>query len=338
MPFRFILILFLPFVLLSASCIDKSKTVLKKGLLYRLDDKSVYSGCVVGYYDDGKKEYEIDYADGRMVARKLYNRLGDIYSFERYRDGKPVLPIEMTYQKAKETCQKASFRGYHDWRLPSVKQLNALAFSELTRDVSYIASDAPRIKGNSAEVSYVHFGATPSSPKWHNDDLDIGVAMNVICVRKKNPSVFHLVSGIDGTVDLADSSKIGYPAEKKHIDKKTSVAKKKTHSVVQKSKEQQKVLRALSQERKSVKKTAVLRPGYYICIYTYSKYPPSKEKLDNIMLSGYRYKFSDLNVKGKELTSVLVGPFPNMQKAKKELKRVHRLIEADAYILDRHRP
>ncbi|OQX58117.1 MAG: hypothetical protein B5M52_06040 [Helicobacteraceae bacterium 4484_230] len=273
-----------------------------------------------------------------MVARKLYNRLGDIYSFERYRDGKPLLPVEMTYQKAGEICQKASFRGYHDWILPDVKQLHALPFSELTRDMSYIASDAPRIKGNSAEVSYVHFGSTPSSPKWHNDDLDVSVAMNVICVRKKDPSVFHLVSGVDSAVDLADSSKIGYPAEKKQTKKKISAVKKKTHTVVQKSKAEQKVLQALSQERRSVKKTTVLRPGYYICIYTYSKYPPSKERLDNIMLSGYRYKFSDISVKGKDLTSVLVGPFPNMQKAKKELKRVHRLIEADAYILDRSRP
>jgi len=85
---------------------------------------------------------------------------------------------------------------------------------------------------------------------------------------------------------------------------------------------------------KKKKHQTSLRSGYYISIYTFTEQVPKKTELDKIMLAGYRYKIHDIATNSKNMEQVMIGPFPTVKKAKKELKRVHRYIVPDAYIVD----
>ena len=321
--------------LLSASCIRDTLTETRKGLVYKLEQKSPLSGCVMQaypdehkkselyyhkgkptgegkrWYDNGKKESEIVYENGKISSKKLWNREGYLYSFEHYKNGKLLLPVEMTYKQAKKACQKAKFEGYQDWKLPTLKELHKLPFSDATREMTYIASNTPKKDGKNKTVSYVRFGGTSAEGKWDNSGLDISTRFNVICVREKNPGSFHLIMGLNGKADLTSTK---------------TIAPKKPQKKVAKS--------ALSKESSTPmsKKTrhTTLRPGYYIGIYSYTKEAPEKAKLDNIMIAGYRYKISDTD----DMKHVLIGPFSTLKKVKKELKRVHQQIEPDAYIVN----
>lgn len=317
---------------LTASCIPQYQTELKEGVLYTFNSATPFEGCVIQlhpdgqkkaelffhngkatgegsqWYENGQKESETIYRSGKIHTKKLWNTEGYLYTFERYKDGVLLQPIEMTYHQAMKACQQATFGGHSDWKLPNVQELYKVPFSEATKEMTLIASNPPVKLQKSEEVSYVRFGATPETAKWDNSDLSIERALHVICVREQTPHAFHLIMGINGIADLAS----------KDMDENIQIIAPQQAAVPKK---------------KSVKQRSI-RSGYYINIYTFSKYPPEKKQLENILLSGYRYTFNEIIYDGEKLTRVLIGPFPNNEKAKKELKRVHLAIEPDAYIVD----
>lgn len=338
----FLFIFFVPFTLFAASCVKESRTETREGVLYVRKSKTPYEGCILRYYPDGQKkselyyrkgkptgegnlwyangqkESETVYRSGKIHTRRLWNREGYLYAFERYRDGVLLRPVEMDYKQAMDACRKATFDGYRDWKLPSVNELHRLPFSEATKERTYIASNRPKKGRTEEEVSYVRFGNTPATPRWDNDDLPISSTFNVVCVRKGNPRAFHLITGIDGIADLT-SDAVARPA--KATAPRPAPAAKKTPPLV-----------PVAVKKSTIQKG--LRAGYYITVYTFTRYPPEKTLLDNVLRSGYRYKFSELTKNGKTMTRVLVGPFPTRRKAAKELQRVQRKIEPDAYIID----
>jgi hypothetical protein len=341
---RFLLALLFPMILLSASCIEESRTVSRGDILYLRKSKTPYEGCIVRFYPDGRKrselfyrkgkptgegrkwyengqkESETIYKSGKLYIKRLWNREGYLYAFERYRDGKLLRPVQMEYKKALKACKKARFGGHRDWKLPSVRELYRLPFSETTKEMTFVASNPPKKGKKEKEVSYVHFGSDPHSGRWDSDDLPIGTTFNVICVRAVDPRQFRLVMGIEGipelTSDAVHRTGRSTPPEPVQAAQKTPRPKKKPVSV----------------KKNGVEKG--LRPGYYITVYTFTHYPPEKTLLENILQNGYRYKYSEISKNGKKMTRVLVGPFPSKKKAAKELTRVHKMIEPGAYIID----
>lgn len=337
----FFLTLLFSFNLLSAACIRENRTETRGNLLYKLKQKTPFSGCVMQaypnerkkselyyrkgkptgegrvWYDNGQQESEVIYKNGKISTRKLWNRAGYLYSYERYKNGKRLLPVEMSYEQAKKACKKATFDGYRDWKLPSVKELHKLPFSDATREMTYIASNSPKKDRKTKTVSYVRFGATSAEGKWDNSGLSISTLFNVMCIREKSPDTFHLVMGVNGKADLT-STKTTAPKQPLQKIKKSTNSKDPSTSSSKK------------------KRQTALRSGYYIIIYTFTKQALEKAKLDNIMIAGYRYKIHNTVSNGNKMTQVIVGPFSTLKKANKELKRVHQYIEPDAYIVDKN--
>ncbi|MCW1360762.1 SPOR domain-containing protein [Campylobacter jejuni] len=74
-----------------------------------------------------------------------------------------------------------------------------------------------------------------------------------------------------------------------------------------------------------------LPAGTYIQIFSVSN-PDSKSKeLALIKKNGYEYKFYKTNVKGKEITKVLVGPF-SKDTINKEMSKIRANINKDAFV------
>ncbi len=332
MFYRLLFFLFSPLALI-ASCIPQDQTESKEGVVYALGSTVPFEGCVEQFYPDGRKESEIVYRSGKIHTKKLWNTQGYLYTFERYKDGALLQPIEMSYHQAIDACQQASFGGYRDWQLPNVQELYKVPFSEATKEMTFMASNPPVKIQNNEEVSYVRFGATPKAARWDNDDLAIERILNVVCIREGKPHVFHLIMGLNGIADLASRDMDEYirvaASRQAAVTEKKSVKVQTVKNTTATTPRQPPV----AKQKRVVQKP--LRPGYYINIYTFSEYPPEETRLKKILLGGYRYTFNEITYEGEKLTRVLVGPFPDEKKARKELKRVHLTIEPDAYILDK---
>jgi len=71
---------------------------------------------------------------------------------------------------------------------------------------------------------------------------------------------------------------------------------------------------------------------YYIQVGSFSKYSPNKKFLKSITDKGYNYKYHKVNLHGKELNKILVGPFRTEHDARKALKSVRKDIVAGAFL------
>ncbi len=357
--FLFVLLVF-PLLLSGASCISEKRLFLKNDIVYQENGTTTYSGCITQKYPNGQKkserfflqgrltgdekhwfengqmESEVIYKSGKLHSKKQWNMQGYLYTFEKYKNGKLLQSIKMTYKQAIAACKKASFDNHPDWILPNVKELHKVPFSESTREMSFIASNPPKKGQSGEEIAYVHFGSDPESSRWDNNDMHIDTLLDVICIRKNKPQTFRQVLGVGGIADLQSGS-FTKKQQGSRLNKKPSTPKKKVAPAAKKvdNKLKSSVLSQTPEPTKNYVLEKVLKPGYYISIYTFVKLPPEKTKLDNIMLSGYRYKYSAFTNKGVEMTRVLIGPFSSEDKARKELKRVHELIEPGAFIIDK---
>lgn len=82
------------------------------------------------------------------------------------------------------------------------------------------------------------------------------------------------------------------------------------------------------------KKPTVASKGVYIQIGAFSKTPTDKY-LSDITAKGYNYKLHNMNVQGKELVKVLVGPYTSRAQAENALGSVRTAFSAPgAYILE----
>ena len=72
--------------------------------------------------------------------------------------------------------------------------------------------------------------------------------------------------------------------------------------------------------------------GVYIQVGATSKLTPSKKFLKKISSEKFSYKLLPINVKGKKITKILVGPFKNRNSAKENLVKVRKSLNSHAFI------
>ncbi len=87
-----------------------------------------------------------------------------------------------------------------------------------------------------------------------------------------------------------------------------------------------------------VKKTKIkhantkITKGIYVQVGATSKLTPSKKFLKKIKSEKFSYKLLPINIKGKKITKILVGPFKNRQSAKQNLVKIKKSLNKHAFI------
>jgi DedD protein len=72
--------------------------------------------------------------------------------------------------------------------------------------------------------------------------------------------------------------------------------------------------------------------GVYLQVAATSKLTPDKRYLAKITEKNYEYRLLPIEVKGKRVTKILIGPYPNTAVAKNVLADVKKSINKDAFI------
>ncbi len=92
--------------------------------------------------------------------------------------------------------------------------------------------------------------------------------------------------------------------------------------------------------KKSVKKEvataattkSAIKGNFYIQVGSFGRFAPDKKFLQKITNSGYTYKLHKVQINGKAMTKVLVGPYATDTSARKELSAVRAKIESGAFL------
>ncbi|BBG65399.1 membrane protein [Hydrogenimonas sp.] len=82
-------------------------------------------------------------------------------------------------------------------------------------------------------------------------------------------------------------------------------------------------------------KTKAATGGYYIQVGAFFRYPPDKKFLDSIRRENLNYIIVEGKKSGKPYKKVLVGPYQSRSAAKKDLERVKKRINQNAYITEK---
>ncbi|WP_457595213.1 SPOR domain-containing protein [Hydrogenimonas sp.] len=77
---------------------------------------------------------------------------------------------------------------------------------------------------------------------------------------------------------------------------------------------------------------AVSKGDYFIQVGAFFRYPPDKRFLGSIEKEGLSYRIVEGTKSGKPYKKVLVGPYPSREAAKKDLARIKKRINQNAYI------
>jgi len=72
--------------------------------------------------------------------------------------------------------------------------------------------------------------------------------------------------------------------------------------------------------------------GIYVQVGATSKLTPSKNFLKKIRGEKFSYKLLPINIKGKKITKILVGPFKSRRKAEQNLIKIKKSLNKNAYI------
>ncbi len=400
----FLLTLLLSPALLSAECVHESLTENRDDIVYQLPQKTRFNGCIVQAYPDHRKKSELHYKDGKLtgegthwypngqkesmvshrdgkiVSKRLWNQMGNLYTFEQYLDGKPLEPIEMDYTQATKACQDATFDGYSEWKLPSISELKRVPFSDTIREKTYIASNTPKKLNGTRPVSYIRFGGSVEEGRWDMKGLDTETPFDVICVRADEPKHYRLVLAIDGEADLSSTyatndrpaktalvvtevsteqsditegesvteplmaiAAVDPVAATAAITTAPAVAATPQPSIesldatpvppLKSQDDKKEVEEEVSITIRGVMHQEGLREGHYIVIYEFAGQRPSQDRLNKIMLAGYRYSTITVMAGTEKTNYVIIGPFSTTNKVAKELRRVHERVESNAYII-----
>ena len=88
-----------------------------------------------------------------------------------------------------------------------------------------------------------------------------------------------------------------------------------------------------SAPKPSAKKAKVApKGGYFIQVGAFFRYPPDKKFLASIEKEGMHYVIVEGQKNGKRFKKVMVGPYPSKTEAKRDLDRVKKRINQNAYI------
>jgi DedD protein len=86
--------------------------------------------------------------------------------------------------------------------------------------------------------------------------------------------------------------------------------------------------------------TAVKKPAThvsanarYIQVAAFTRFKPNKKFLEKIKQNGYKIEYYKMNIKGKEFTKLLVGPYKSDSAAREALVKVRKEINPHAFIL-----
>ncbi|MDR1554789.1 MAG: SPOR domain-containing protein [Campylobacteraceae bacterium] len=75
---------------------------------------------------------------------------------------------------------------------------------------------------------------------------------------------------------------------------------------------------------------STVKSGHYIQVGSFSN-PPNKSFLDNIAKKDYQYNLHKTTIKSKQVTIVLIGPYPSESLARDELLEIKTSISKDAF-------
>jgi len=73
--------------------------------------------------------------------------------------------------------------------------------------------------------------------------------------------------------------------------------------------------------------------GTYIQVGSFTRLMPNEELLQKIVKNGYSYFTHEVQINGKKIKKLLVGPYNGRKGALKDIENVRRLIEKQAFIL-----
>ena len=77
---------------------------------------------------------------------------------------------------------------------------------------------------------------------------------------------------------------------------------------------------------------AAAKGAHYIQVGSFSRLSPSDALLKKIKNNGLSYILHNVEINGKTITKVLVGPFESEKDARKSLNTVRQKIEAGAFL------
>jgi len=75
------------------------------------------------------------------------------------------------------------------------------------------------------------------------------------------------------------------------------------------------------------------KSGTYIQVGSFTRLMPNEELLQKIAKNGYSYFTHEVQINGKKIKKLLVGPYNDRKGALKDIENVRRLIEKQAFIL-----
>ena len=126
--------------------------------------------------------------------------------------------------------------------------------------------------------------------------------------------------------------------EKKKIKEEiTQKVEKEIPAPVAEKKEIPKEVEKVKKAPKPVKKvknkiSSLATTGVYVQVGATSRLSPDKKFLKTITSKNYDYKLLPINVKGKKVTKILIGPYKSTKEAKAVLADIKSKINKDAFI------
>jgi DedD protein len=83
---------------------------------------------------------------------------------------------------------------------------------------------------------------------------------------------------------------------------------------------------------KTVTPKSTISVNYYIQVGSFSKYEPDDKFLKKITGNGYKFMYHKVEIKGKVINKVLIGPFTNEKDARNALGGIKKTIEPGAFL------
>ncbi|MBE0491777.1 MAG: SPOR domain-containing protein [Sulfurospirillum sp.] len=134
--------------------------------------------------------------------------------------------------------------------------------------------------------------------------------------------------------------------------KEKEIAKEETAQVIQQAKEEKQEVKAEVVTKPIIPKVAqkveipkqeltkkveipadlTAENGYYVQVGATSKASPDKKFLNSLEAQKYQYRLLPINVSGKKVTKILIGPYANSNDAKNALVQIKESINKDAFI------
>ncbi len=124
---------------------------------------------------------------------------------------------------------------------------------------------------------------------------------------------------------------------KKEIEKVPPKVEKKIEEKVKNIEIKEKIQKPQYKEKQNEQKNKVIQTanatkGYYVQVGATSRLSPDKKFLAKIEKSGYKIALLPIDIKGKKVTKILIGPYNTSKAARNSLKEIKQKINKDAFV------